>query len=555
LHVGPVHLGAGCKIGMRAGVANDVTIGCGSWVTPLTPVLEDVGPGEVWQGAPARRVGRCTDLRRTANCCRHVLPAWLLETLNLLMQFALESCLLVLPTAAVAWGTATFIFAGEAHQAGVDFFEALPLPGLAWHLGLYAFVTSWSTVVLVSVLGCIFIRCTPASSGLYPARGLKAALLQYRVRRLTQIQRLWTWTLTGQYLRALAGVRFTRVGASECDLMVNLVPELARTDARVFWANGSSTNMLDQGAHYLKLSSLDMPENFFASSTCVAESGQLPSNFLLGVTTPVSDIEFRRQMRTRLGVPITVAGNPPVKFGSANFAAENREQAPPGFGLFLGRVALNDVFAIGLLPIVEVMAFAIVYAILLRSFGHPLLTAMAALVLIEGCLVWSSVLVKRLLVGSQWGMDHAARFWSWRHFTYFFAQDFYFAACRRTMNTVAGTVLANPILRQLGCRIGRRTIVAEPLNAFDWNAVAVGADCIVDGILQLHSFENMMLKVKRTVIEDGSSVNFGATVMAGAVIEPGTTLLPLSLVLKEMQLATATYAGSPARLAGDASRP
>ena len=251
-------------------------------------------------------------------------------------------------------------------------------------------------------------------------------------------------------------------------------------------------------------------------------------------------------MRSRLGVPITVAGNPPVRFGSADFAAENRDQPPPGFALFLGRVALNDVFGMGLLPITEVLAFAVVYAILLRSFGHPFLTALAAPILVEGFLVASSVLVKRVLVGSRWGSDHSAPFWSWRHFTYFFAQDFFFAGCRRTMGLLAGTVLANPILRQLGCRIGRRTLLTEPLQAFDWNAVTLGDDCVFDGLLQLHSFENMTLRVKRTVIENGSSVNFGATVMGGAVVEPGTTLLPLSLVLKEMQLPAATWEGSPA---------
>ncbi len=83
------------------------------------------------------------------------------------------------------------------------------------------------------------------------------------------------------------------------------------------------------------------------------------------------------------------------------------------------------------------------------------------------------------------------------------------------------------------------------MQAFDWNAVSIGNDCIVAGILQYHSFENMMLKVKRTDIQDGSAVNFGATVMGGAVIEPETTLLPLSMVLKEMHLPTGTYWGSP----------
>ena len=56
----------------------------------------------------------------------------------------------------------------------------------------------------------------------------------------------------------------------------------------------------------------------------------------------------------------------------------------------------------------------------------------------------------------------------------------------------------------------------------------------------------MTLRVKRTEIQNGTSVNFGAMVMGGAVIEPETTLLPLSLVLKEMRLPAATYQGSPA---------
>jgi carbonic anhydrase/acetyltransferase-like protein (isoleucine patch superfamily) len=83
------------------------------------------------------------------------------------------------------------------------------------------------------------------------------------------------------------------------------------------------------------------------------------------------------------------------------------------------------------------------------------------------------------------------------------------------------------------------------MQASDWNAASFGNDCIVAAFLQFHAFENMMLKVKMTDIQDGSIVNFGAAVMGGAAIEPGTTLLPLSLVLKEMHLPTTTYEGSP----------
>jgi non-ribosomal peptide synthetase-like protein len=545
LHIGPVHLESGCKIGMRAAVANDVKVGRGSWIAPFTPILSDVGPQEMREGAPARFSGRCAELKRTASHCRHVVPFWFLETLNILMQVFLDFWLIVVPTAAVTWFAATFIPVRGTELAG-EYFRVTPLPEIVWHMGLYAFVTTWVAVVLISVLVCLFLRCTPASPGLYSSRGLKGSLLLYRQKKMNQIQHQWTWTITGQYLRALAGMRFPRLGASECDFMFNLVPELASADSQVFWSNGCFTNMLDYGAEHIKLRQLDMPRNFFSGNNCVAEYGQFPTNFLLGVSTLGNDIQFRRQMRSRPGEPITVAGNPPVKFASTHFESENETQKLPDLPLFLARVFLNDIFSIGILRIANVLAYVILFTSLLRLDVHLVISAFTALILAEFILVVICAAIKKFLVGSKWGFAHTTPFWSWRHFSYFFAQDCFFAWCKRPLGIYRGTVLANIILRWMGCQIGKRTIIASPMQASDWNAVSFGNDCMVNGFLQFHTFENMMLKVKLCEIQDGSVINFGATVMGGAVIEPETNLLPLSLVLKEMRLPTATYGGSPA---------
>jgi hypothetical protein len=251
-------------------------------------------------------------------------------------------------------------------------------------------------------------------------------------------------------------------------------------------------------------------------------------------------------MRSRLAEPVTVAGNPPVRFSSAQFEAENESQTLPGFPLFLARIFLNDIFSIGLLPMAGLLVYVVMYTGFLRLGLHLALSALLALILSEAYLVVLSALIKKVFVGRYWGSAHATPFWSWRHFSYFFAQDCFFAWCRRPLRMSSGSVLSNPLLRMMGCRIGKRTIVGSPLQASDWNAVSFGDDCIVNGFLQFHTFENMMLKAKLTHIRDGSTVNFGATVMGGAVIEPGTLLLPLSLVLKEMHLPSGIYEGSPA---------
>jgi non-ribosomal peptide synthetase-like protein len=550
LHLGPVHLGSGCKIGVRAAVANSVTVGRDSWITPLSPVLRDVGENELWDGAPARFVGRCTTLRRPREHCRAAFPVWLTESLNMLMQVILDFVLLVAPTTAVTWLATALIPARTTGLAG-DYFRITPLPEIIWHLGLYTFTTTWVTIVLISFLGCLFLRVTAASAGLRSSQGLSGAILLYRIMRFNQLQRLWTWTITGQYLRALAGLRFTRVGGSECDLMYNLVPEMAAADAQVFWSHGGFSNMLDYGAEHMVLRPVEMPKNFFAGNNCVVEFGKLPTNFLLGVSTPANEIRFRRQMRSRPAEPTTVAGNPPVRFASADFETENEAQTLPGFGLFFGRILLNDIFSIGLLPTAEVLVFAVFTTILLRLGQQPVISALVALILAEITLVVSSLAVKKILVGKTWGSAHTAPFWSWRHFTYFFAQDCFFAWCKRTLAITAGSVMSNAILRGMGCRIGKRTLFAAPLQAYDWNAVSFGDDCVVAGQLQYHSMENMTLRVKRTTVQDGSAINSGSTVMGGAVIAPGTTLMPLSLVLKEMHLPTATYEGSPTEVAVD----
>ena len=183
LHVGPVRLESGCKIGMRAAVSNNVTVGRGAWITPFTPILRDVGSQEMWEGSPARLTGRCTELKRTASVCRYARPIWLLETLNILMQISVFFVLSVVPTAAILWFAGRFMPAGEADLSDA-YFRVTPLLEIVWRLTLYAFVTTWVVVVVTSVLACLFIRCTAASPGLYPSRGLKGALLMYRMSKM-----------------------------------------------------------------------------------------------------------------------------------------------------------------------------------------------------------------------------------------------------------------------------------------------------------------------------------------------------------------------------------
>ncbi|HEX3232416.1 MAG TPA: phosphopantetheine-binding protein, partial [Pyrinomonadaceae bacterium] len=190
LRVGPVHLQRGCKIGMRSSV-NSVTVGHGSWITPLTAVLSDVGSQEIWEGAPARFSGRCIELKRTANTCQYTYPMWVLETVNILMQQFVFFWISAVPIAVILWFASSFIFKGGTLASETDL-ATKSLFQIAWPLTLDAFITTWVTLVVTSLLACLFIRFTASSPGLYPSRGLRGALLMYRVNRMNSIQRQWT---------------------------------------------------------------------------------------------------------------------------------------------------------------------------------------------------------------------------------------------------------------------------------------------------------------------------------------------------------------------------
>ena len=166
--------GARSACGRRSRTMSRSAAARGSRLLPRS--FSDVGSHEVWEGSPARLTGRCTELKRTAKACEYARPIWLLESLNVLMQTVLSFSITAVPVAVILWLVEHYILPGTMRTFGSDL-RTGPFLGLVWHLTLYTFLTTWVTIVLTSVLGCIFIRFTAASPGLYPSRGLKAALL------------------------------------------------------------------------------------------------------------------------------------------------------------------------------------------------------------------------------------------------------------------------------------------------------------------------------------------------------------------------------------------
>ena len=261
----------------------------------------------------------------------------------------------------------------------------------------------------------------PRGPGLHSARSLSGALLMYRMRKLNNIQLLWTWTITGQYLRALAGMRFT------CGWV--RVRRHAQSRART--RHGGRAGVLVERLFY-QYARLRRRAHQVASARPAAQvlcrqqlccrirplAVELPARCI----DPCSDINFRRQMQSRLGEP-RLPGIPPSSLPARKW----RTGQLSAFPLFLARVLLNDFFSIGMVPITDELIFMVLYV---RSGAASVRSSARCSRCCSRASDLARVTVKKVLVGREWGADHSTPFWSWRHFAYFFAQDCFFVWCR-----------------------------------------------------------------------------------------------------------------------------
>jgi non-ribosomal peptide synthetase-like protein len=537
-----VRVGHNARVGSRAMLSGGASLGHHSWLTPLSSLDTKTDPHSQISGVPGTKAGDYQPPKRPHLAPSSALTEAVIDFRNVATQFALELGLVIIPGALIALLTTWFLGFEALSKVNLD---AKMLTGRdLLVMSGSGVIGIWLGVLTSSMILCTFLRFTPTPPGWTRAASLRGTLARYRQTKMNQIQQMWGWSLTGQYLRALAGVKFSQVGASECDELVNLLPEHLHADANVFIAQGCFCNVLDEHGAFLLTQPIRMPAGFFGSNNAMIEPGPVPGNLLLGVSTPLGPHLYRPQYTDRPDPKRVLAGNPPLEIG-----APDPQSAPkhpvPSLGIFLARFLLNDLASVGIIPGItiflaagllvslNIMGFSNVGAALITSIIVPLSMPLLAL------------LVKLALVGNRWGRHNSAPFWSVRHFTYFLAQDCFFRLMTGFMATVSGTALANPILRRFGCRIGQRTLIGLPLQMSDWHAVDIGDDCVVNGQMQLHSFEDRVLTVSRSRIGDGAAINYGTMLMGGAHLDAGVTVDPQSLVLKAMNLEPGVHAGSP----------
>ena len=154
---------------------------------------------------------------------------------------------------------------------------------------------------------------------------------------------------------------------------------------------------------------------------------------------------------------------------------------------------------------------------------------------------------KWLLLGRMREERHV--FWSCWCSRWDFLFEVWSAYARPVIEAFEGTPFVAWWLRAMGARIGRRVVLGTSLaHVVDPDMIDIDDDATVSCHLQLHSFEDRVLKIGRSHIGAGSTVAAGALLLYGARIEPGAHVAEQSVVMKhEHLLRGQAYEGVPTR--------
>jgi non-ribosomal peptide synthetase-like protein len=517
LLIGRVDIGSRCFIGVHSALGLDVRMGDDTRLDDqsLLPDGAAMAAGERRRGAPAQAADVTVPQGRPRRC---------------------DSGRLVLFTAA-AFGLAYLcVLFVSAPALGVMLLWALAFEH--GNLVLALLVSAVSLPLMVAFL-CVWIavlkalllwRATPGVRDLYSIYYLRH-WLAYGLMRASRVLLLPVFTTI--YLPPWLRLLGARIGARvEMSTVWCFTPELLAAGAESFFADGCFLGGRRSYGGRFELRTNHVGCRSFVGNGAILPSGAgLGDNCLLGVlSAPPSRTEKTPDGTDWLGSPAFALPNRQKVGGFA----EQRTFSPTR-KLYAQR-AVIDACRI-LIPTISLPAIGgLGFSTLLLSYeryGPAIMLATAPLVAIA-----MAALAVAIVVALKWAV--MGRFkpvvvplWC----PYVWLNEMVNGAYESLMAPVVslffGTPFAAPLLRLMGCRIGRGSYIASALFS-EFDLVEIGDHVALNSgaVIQNHLFEDRIMKSSYLRIGDRCSVGNMAVVLYDGQMHSGAVLGPLSLLMK-----------------------
>jgi non-ribosomal peptide synthetase-like protein len=325
-----------------------------------------------------------------------------------------------------------------------------------------------------------------------------------------------------------------RVGArAELSTVSRITPDLVEIGDESFFADGSIIGGRRLFRGHFELATNKIGRRSFVGNSAVLPAGyEMGDNSLLGVlSVPPNDLRVAAEDGGEwLGSPPFRLPNRPK---NTSFDASStfrptvwlyvlrciidaaRVLLPFYAGLLLiGLYAMSVVMSLFYLPIWAFLALQPVLAI-----GTLVVACLQVIALKQAVMGVYKPVVKPLWCTYVWFNE--------------FVNGFYETMCRTFALPLLGSPFICWFLRGMGCKIGRRTFIETDLFS-EFDLVRIG-DYVALGngvIVQNHLFEDRVMKSSYVTIGDECSVGEASVVLYDTVLQRGSLIKPLSLLVK-----------------------
>lgn len=529
---GSVTLGEGSYVGIHSSLGLNTRLGAGSRLGDLS-LLEDgaeIPDGQSRRGSPA--VPATVDLPRARHVvrrsflfgCGHVVAIVLLELLVGLAALPL--------LALVVAGIVQVVVQGVFYGVVVALFVAGPLSDLGFCLMSAAFrAIVWSRPRPGTY---------PVDSMLY-LRKWSADFLMGVSR--TAVLPLYTTLYLPPWLRLLGA----RVGArAELSTVSQISPEGLDIGDESFLADGvviGRRRMFD-GCFQIDVNRIGR-RTFVGNNSLMPVGASLGPGSLLGVlSTPPADGSAQGEGMDWLGSP---AFRLPARQKVGGFRDD--ELFRPSRGTYAERLFVDGIriVAPGIITTSGLIGFlAAAYGIYLWLGIPALVLSLPVLAFCVAMLEYLAVVLMKLAFMGRF-RPVVKPLWSPYVWLNEAVNGSYETVAVGALSPLLGTPFIGPLLRLLGCRVGRRVFLASILfSEFDLIEIGDHAAVNLGAVLQTHLFEDRIMKSSFVRVEDECAVGNHAVVLYDTRLQRGVKVAPLSLVMKGEVLPPSTsWSGIP----------
>ncbi len=545
LVLGPVCLGRETVVDSYAVLETNTVLYAGARLGGLSALAADrsIPAGEIWEGAPARRVQRTME---TLPPRPHAGSAarW-----TQVLFFAVAG----LTVAALFFMTVfpSFVLIDSMDEYLWDLYENEAHPLVAFVLYFLLGIPASMVMVVATVLlagGFRRLVLPRQESGRWPIESLAYC----RKWLLTRVLDSSLGVLHGVYASVFAPAWLRLMGAkvgrgAEVSTAAGIVPGLLSLGEHSFIADGVMLGDEEQRGGWMVLRPTVIGNrSFVGNGAYVPDGAVVPDDILIGVQTRTPDNEQLESGQTWLGSPPLLL---PARERLTSF--DESLTFHPSPQRRLGRAVVEALRIVLPLAFVIAAGYLIVHTVMPLAEEEEWLRVAMALAL-AGCLYGLASFL--LVVGLKWTLvgryrPRAAPMWTPFVWLSEAVTNVYESlAVPNLLEFLRGTPMLPWALRLFGVRLGKG-IYLDTTDFTEFDCVTIGDEAELNGSCgpQTHLFEDRVMKIG--LVEIGAQVTVGpcATILYDTQIADRVRLGPLTLVAKGERLPAGTcWEGSPA---------